>query len=780
MKRLIPTFAVLLACASIAWAEAQTPLTTLREIHALTNTEASKGLPVAFEATVTYYRGYENTLFVQDGDAAIYVYSPTDLKLVPGDRVLVRGNTQGSFNPIIRANSIALLRHGILLKPEPASFEQMIRAETDCKLVTVRAVVRAADITESPKAHVRFIHVQLLMEGGYIDANVDSGDASILKGLLDAEVELNGVASEIFDSKMQQTGILLHVSSLQDVKILKRVGASPWSLPITPMDRILAVYHVRDSTLRVRIHGTITYYQPGSGVVLQDGAKSMWIDTSTISPLQIGDISDATGFPGAHNGSLVLTHGEIEDSQVRLPITPQSATWRQLASWSSHRTNGHLYDLVSIEGKVVTEVRGAAQDEYVLVSDGQLFSAIYRHPSVASNIQLVPMKQIPPGSRARVIGICMNENTNTLNYSHELPFNILMRSFDDISVVARPSLINTRNLLLALGLLLVVVFAALARGWALERKVRRQTAVMSARTEAEAELERQRSRILEDINGARPLAEILEEITELVSIQLKGAPCWCVASDGERQGVYPQVPHSLRIVQAEIPARSGPPLGTIYAALHPQASPATREAEALHGGARLATLAIETRKLYSDLRRRSEFDLLTDIPNRFAMEKFMELQIEEASHCGRVLGLIYIDLDKFKTINDTYGHHVGDLYLQAVALRMSRQLLGGDMLARLGGDEFAAMVLLHHGRSDLEKIVSRLQSCFDEPFSVEGICLHGEASIGVALYPEDGATKDNLLNAADAAMYIAKNAKRPTEKSLPQSQHSALSAEVRA
>jgi diguanylate cyclase (GGDEF)-like protein len=144
------------------------------------------------------------------------------------------------------------------------------------------------------------------------------------------------------------------------------------------------------------------------------------------------------------------------------------------------------------------------------------------------------------------------------------------------------------------------------------------------------------------------------------------------------------------------------------------------------------------------------------------MEKFMELQIEEASHCGRVLGLIYIDLDKFKPINDTYGHHVGDLYLQAVALRMSRQLLGGDMLARLGGDEFAAMVLLNHGRSDLEKIVARLESCFDEPFSVEGIILHGEASIGVALFPEDGATKDNLLSAADAAMYIVKNAKRST------------------
>jgi diguanylate cyclase (GGDEF)-like protein len=148
------------------------------------------------------------------------------------------------------------------------------------------------------------------------------------------------------------------------------------------------------------------------------------------------------------------------------------------------------------------------------------------------------------------------------------------------------------------------------------------------------------------------------------------------------------------------------------------------------------------------------------------MEKFIELHLEEARLSGRILGLIYIDLDKFKSINDTYGHHVGDLYLQAVALRMSRQLLGGDMLARLGGDEFAALVSLQHGRSDMDKILARLESCFDEPFSVEGILLHGEASIGFAFFPEDGATQDSLLSAADTAMYAVKNTKKNLAKSM--------------
>ena len=757
MKRLILTITVFFAYASAAWAAAPATLTTVQAIRALTNAEASKGLPVAFEATVTYYRGYEHTLFVQDGDAAIYIGYPNDLKLVPGDRVLVRGKTQKSFSPIVIAGSVTMLGRVALPKVEPASFDQMIRAETDCKLVTVRGVVHTADRELSGAAPVHFLRLQLLMDGGYFSANVDSDDAGALEGLLDAEVELTGIASEEFDSKMHQTGILIHVQSLSDVRIIKHADSSPWSLPDTPMDRVITVFHRSDSTSRVRVHGTITYYLPGSAVVLQDGAKSIWIATQTHNSLRVGDAADATGFPDNHDGFLNLEHGEVRDTLIPAPVTPLAATWETMSPLG-YNSPGHHNDLVSIEGRVETEVREASQDELVLAADGKLFSAIYRHP----NGPVAATRVIPLGSNVRVTGICVLENSNA--FTAHVPFNILLRSYDDIVVVARPSLINTRNLLLVLGLLLVVVFVVIARGWALEHKVRRQTAILSALTEAEAELERRRSSILEDINGSRPLAEILEKIAAMVSSALEGAPCWCEVADGAKLGRYPNEPQGLRIVREEIPARSGPALGALYAGFDPWTPPAIREAEVLQNGVRLATLAIETRRLYTDLRRRSEFDLLTDIHNRFAMEKFIESQIDEARQSGRILGLIYIDLDKFKPINDTYGHHVGDLYLQAVAKRMSRQLLGGDMLARLGGDEFAALVSLRHGRADLDKIVARLEHCFDDPFVVGGYLLNGEASIGFALYPEDGVTKDSLLSAADAAMYETKHSKRQAEE----------------
>jgi diguanylate cyclase (GGDEF)-like protein len=750
MKRLIALVAIVLGCTPVAWAAAPAPLTTLRAIHALTNAEASQGMPVAFAATVGYSRGYERLLFVQDADVAIYVRPPTTAALAPGDRILVRGTMQRSFRPIVIASSVTLLHHDVAPKPVPVTFDELIRAQHDSMLITVHAVVHAADLIVSAMAPVHSASLQMLAEGGHIEVNLDSDDASAIRDLLDAEVEVTGVAAGKFDDKMQQTGVVLYVSSLADIKILHRATASPWSLPVTPMDQVLAGYHVNDLTPRVRVHGTITYYQPGSTIVLQDGAKSLWIATHTRDPLQIGDQADATGFPDAHDRLLTLTDGEIQDSRNLAPITPQLTTWRQLAYWSNNQPDGHLYDLVSIEGQVVTGVQEASQDEYVLVSDGRLFTAVYRHPHATT--MLPSMKEIPPGSRILVTGICMIVDANTINPGEEAPFNILLRSFDDIVVVARPSLLNMRNLMILVGLLLAVVFAVVARGWAIERRVRWQSATLAC-------IEQRRSRILEDINGSRPLAEIVEEITELVSFKLRGAACWCQIADGARLGNCPPKVTGLRVLQSEIPAHAGPPLGALFAAFDPLAKPSADEPEAISMAVALTALAIETRRLYSDLVHRSEFDLLTDIHNRFSLGKYLDQQIAKARQNAGIFGLIYIDLDKFKQVNDIYGHQVGDLYLQEVAMRMKRQLRGVDMLARLGGDEFAALLPRVRNRAKVEEIAQRLERCFDEPFVIEEHRLKGSASIGIALYPEDGATRDELLNTADAEMYAVKSAK---------------------
>jgi diguanylate cyclase (GGDEF)-like protein len=115
-------------------------------------------------------------------------------------------------------------------------------------------------------------------------------------------------------------------------------------------------------------------------------------------------------------------------------------------------------------------------------------------------------------------------------------------------------------------------------------------------------------------------------------------------------------------------------------------------------------------------------------------------------------------------VNDRYGHLIGDMYLQEVAQRMKRQLRPQDMLARLGGDEFAILVPLVHSRAEVKEIAQRLEHTFDAPYVTEGYVIQGSASIGIALYPEDGATRDELLSAADAAMYMQKQSKQQEDE----------------
>lgn len=763
MKRSIPALAVALACAASGWAAAPAPLSTLHAIHALTNADAGKSLPVAFEATITYYNPKDIDMFVQDGDEAIYVQAVKGANLVPGDRVLVQGHTGVYFRPDVIGESETLLHHGRVPTPVPATFDQMIHAQRFCMLVKVRGVIQSADMIVDGDLHT--INMRMLMDGGYVDAYVISDDESATRDLLDAEVEVTAVVPMNFDNKVQLTGILLEIPTLADVTILKRATVSPWSLSITPMDDILAGYRLQNLTQRVRVQGTITYYQSGSALVLQSGAKSLWILTQTRKPLRIGDLADASGFPDVHDGFLTLTGGEIQDNLASSPIPPKLATWSDLASGL------YAFDLVSTEGKVVTEVRTAERDEYVLDANGQLFSAIYNHPAGFGNLKPLPMKQVPPGSKVRVTGICILHSADA--FHGPVTFDILLRDFEDVAVVAKPSLLNVRNLILLVGFLLVLLFAAGVKGWVAERKLRFQNA-------STAYTERRRSRILEEINGSRPLAEIIEQITELVSFRLHSAACWCQIVDGAQLGNCPRTLSPFRIIQEQIHARSGPPLGTIYVALDLGAKPRASESQILSTAAALATLAIETRRLYSNLVHRSEFDLLTDIYNRHSLENFLDQQIEQARQTAGIFGLIYIDLNDFKQVNDVYGHHVGDLYLQEVSIRMKHQLRPVDMMARLGGDEFAVLLPNVRNRADAVEIALRLERCLDEPFITEGCVVRGSASVGIALFPEDGVTRHSLLKAADAAMYVNKHTRRQSAEDSTESHKPAVTPENHA
>ena len=117
---------MVLACVAAAGAAQPAPLTTLDSVRRLSNAEAAKGIPVAVTATVTYFRSYRRNMFVQDGSTGLFVKATTNVTLVPGDRVLIKGVTHEGYLPEVVSSDLTLLGHGALPKPIPAGYEDLI------------------------------------------------------------------------------------------------------------------------------------------------------------------------------------------------------------------------------------------------------------------------------------------------------------------------------------------------------------------------------------------------------------------------------------------------------------------------------------------------------------------------------------------------------------------------------------------------------------------------------------------------------------------------------
>jgi len=149
------------------------------------------------------------------------------------------------------------------------------------------------------------------------------------------------------------------------------------------------------------------------------------------------------------------------------------------------------------------------------------------------------------------------------------------------------------------------------------------------------------------------------------------------------------------------------------------------------------------------------YDTLTALPNRNRLYDRLLNTIRTDSSSGKPFALLLIDLDRFREINDTLGHHRGDFLLQQVGPRLQGALRPSDIVARLGGDEFA--VLLPLASSDhAAQVAQKIYKALEEPILVEGIPIAVEPSIGIALYPDHGANPDSLMQRADVAMYEAK------------------------
>lgn len=173
--------------------------------------------------------------------------------------------------------------------------------------------------------------------------------------------------------------------------------------------------------------------------------------------------------------------------------------------------------------------------------------------------------------------------------------------------------------------------------------------------------------------------------------------------------------------------------------------------------ANMIATAIERQKTEATIQRQAYYDALTGLPNRSLLEDHLSLALAQADRHNDMVALMFLDLDRFKEINDTLGHPVGDQLLRLVSERLASCVRDGDTFARMGGDEFTVLLPEIDSIEKVTRVAERILEAFIPPFRLAGKELTISASIGIALYPQSGRDAEALLRNADIALYRAKD-----------------------
>jgi len=170
----------------------------------------------------------------------------------------------------------------------------------------------------------------------------------------------------------------------------------------------------------------------------------------------------------------------------------------------------------------------------------------------------------------------------------------------------------------------------------------------------------------------------------------------------------------------------------------------------------MAMYAGKKREMEQELERIAKHDALTKLPNRTLFFDRLQQAILRADRTGKRLALLFVDIDTFKNINDTFGHSIGDAALQEIANRMSKNVRKSDTVARVGGDEFTVILENISYTEDVGKVAEKIISGLDQPLKIDDHSVNVTCSIGISMYPENATTYQELVRTADNGMYMAK------------------------
>lgn len=345
----------------------------------------------------------------------------------------------------------------------------------------------------------------------------------------------------------------------------------------------------------------------------------------------------------------------------------------------------------------------------------------------------------------------------------------------------------------------------------LEQRVSERTSELRAEIESRKAMEAfnlSRNRLLERVVEDADLDEVLRELADATERSVKGSRCLILLGAGQRRSAIARnLPEELTafletallrgsdsagplagggqtlmvfrdtdaphldlaagfaelwskgfgaVLASPITEAGQPRLGVIALLLGANCEPDYFTRDVLFSASRMASVALEHGRMQDELFRRAHYDPLTELPNRVLFEDRLRQSVARAARRRGSMGLLCIDLDGFKQVNDQHGHQMGDWLLQQVGTRLTSCSRATDTIARIGGDEFVAVLDDVPEIDSVAKVSETLIRLLAEPFTCGSTVLRTTASIGAAIFPMDGASSAELLRHADLAMYRAK------------------------
>jgi signal transduction histidine kinase len=531
--------ALLMSLAALQGAWGQDVLREVAAVRSLPRERAARHLPVEMQGVVIFsYATPDSDFFLFDNQEGIYVHLnyALDAKILarnkeqpyllrPGMLVRLKGVTGvGDYAPDIYPNQIEVVGTGALPTYIPVSMADLQTGSFDSQPVSIRGIIQRV---ESPGGNFGARILVALKGGGHITCACVRFEPSAATRLLDAMVELHGVACTYFNRRSEAVGVRLQLNDEKDITVLEPALADPFAAPPVSI-RNLLIFSPRPPTLhRQCARGTVTFSQPGKYFYIQDGDQAVRITTQQPDPLTVGDVVEVSGF-----AEMTQYYVEIHEAvfhrlgraSVPAPVPINRENALQFAQPRVGLENLDLEGrLVQISGEVERmDLHGLDGPTLWLTEEDRTFTAL-----LPPDITPKEVAEWRPGSQVVMTGVCvmsLSAAWPALDYPRPVDFRVLTRSTADVVLVQPAPWWTIRRLVIALVGASIVLVLALGLVWILRRTVVQQTQTLASEIRARHDAEVEFKATIQERNRlAADLHDTIEQDLTATAFQLEAA-----------------------------------------------------------------------------------------------------------------------------------------------------------------------------------------------------------------------------------------------------------------